>query len=74
MHRPLGYGERVEAGNSLSLYAVREFTAFNRFLDFSKSTVMVPMSVGGGVFIMVIMRMHAATNSANPAACVGVEV
>ena len=46
MHRPLGYGERVEAGNSISLYAVREFTAFNRFLDVSKSTVMVPMSLG----------------------------
>ena len=45
-----------------------------RFLDVSKSTVMVPMFLGGGVFIMVIMRMHGATNSANPAACVGDEV
>ena len=63
----------MEAGNSISLYAVGEFTAFNRFLDVSKSAVMMPMSVGG-MFTMVIMRMHAATNSANPAACVGVEV
>lgn len=74
MHRALSHGERVEAGDRISLYAVGEFTAFNSFLDVSKSAVVMLVFVGRGVFIIVIMRMHGATNPTNPAACVGFEV
>ena len=74
MHRAFCHGECVEAGDGISLHAVGEFTAFNRFLDVSKSAVMMPVFVRAGVFFIVIMRMHGATNAANPAACVGVEV
>jgi hypothetical protein len=74
MHRSLRHGERMKASDRIGLYAVGEFTAFNRFLDVSKSAVVMSVFVRTGVFIIVIMRIHGATNPTNPAARVGFEV